>query len=263
MTGTAKTEEEEFIKIYNTRVVVCPTNKPVIRKDEPDYTFGTKHAALKKLVHDIKAVNEIGNPILIGTTSVESSEQIARYLEKAGLHFEMINAKNHDREAEIVSKAGQLKAITLATNMAGRGTDIKLSEEVRKLGGLVVFGVERNEARRIDNQLRGRSGRQGDPGISRFYISMEDDLMIRFASPRARKSFLSLGNEHIKSKFFTRAVTNAQKKLEGLNFDQRKNVLDYDNILAQQREAMYKQRDSILEAENLKVVIKKFQITVA
>lgn len=263
MTGTAKTEEEEFIKIYNTRVVACPTNKPVIRKDEPDYTFGTKHAALKKLVHDIKAVNEIGNPILIGTTSVESSEQIARYLEKAGLHFEMINAKNHDREAEIVSQAGQLKAITLATNMAGRGTDIKLSEEVRKLGGLVVFGVERNEARRIDNQLRGRSGRQGDPGISRFYISMEDDLMIRFASPRARKSFLSLGNEHIKSKFFTRAVTNAQKKLEGLNFDQRKNVLDYDNILAQQREAMYKQRDSILEAENLKVVIKKFQITVA
>ncbi|ATI73703.1 preprotein translocase subunit SecA [Mesoplasma florum] len=263
MTGTAKTEEEEFIKIYNTRVVVCPTNRPVIRKDEPDYTFGTKHAALKKLIQDIKTVNEIGNPILIGTTSVESSEQIARYLEKAGLNFEMINAKNHDREADIVSQAGQKYAITLATNMAGRGTDIKLSQEVKDLGGLVVFGVERNEARRIDNQLRGRSGRQGDPGMSRFYISMEDDLMIRFASPRARKSFLSLGDEHIKSKFFTRAVTNAQKKLEGLNFDQRKNVLDYDNILAQQREAMYAQRDSILWADNLKVVIKKFQITVA
>ncbi|ASZ08818.1 preprotein translocase subunit SecA [Mesoplasma chauliocola] len=263
MTGTAKTEEEEFIKIYNTRVVVCPTNRPIIRKDEPDFTFGTKNAALKKLMLDVKHYNEIGNPILIGTTSVESSEQIARYLEKAGLHFEMINAKNHDREADIVAQAGQKKAITLATNMAGRGTDIKLSKEVKELGGLIVFGVERNEARRIDNQLRGRSGRQGDPGMSRFYISMEDDLMVRFASPRARKSFLSLGDEHIKSKFFTRAVTNAQKKLEGLNFDQRKNVLDYDNILAQQREAMYAQRDSILEAEDLKVVIKKFEITVA
>ncbi|PPE06619.1 preprotein translocase subunit SecA [Mesoplasma corruscae] len=263
MTGTAKTEEEEFLKIYNTRVVTCPTNKPIIRNDESDYTFGTKNAALKKLIIDIKEINEKGNPILIGTTSVESSEQISRYLEKAGLKYEMINAKNHDREAEIVSIAGELKAITLATNMAGRGTDIKLNDEVRALGGLCVFGVERNEARRIDNQLRGRSGRQGDPGMSRFYISMEDDLMIRFASPRARKSFLSLGDDHIKSKIFTRAVTNAQKKLEGLNFDQRKNVLDYDNILAQQREVMYAQRDDILEAEDLKVVINKLQLTVA
>lgn len=263
MTGTAKTEEEEFLKIYNTRVVVCPTNKPIIRKDEADYTFGTKNAALKKLVIDVKNYNDIGNPILIGTTSVESSEQIARYLEKAGLKYDMINAKNHDREAEVIAVAGQAKSITLATNMAGRGTDIKLSEEVRKIGGLIVFGVERNEARRIDNQLRGRSGRQGDPGTSRFYISMEDDLMIRFASPRARKSFLSLGDDHIKSKLFTRAVTNAQKKLEGLNFDQRKNVLDYDNILAQQREVMYAQRDDILEAEDLKVVINKLQLTVA
>ncbi|KAF5295804.1 hypothetical protein FQA39_LY12977 [Lamprigera yunnana] len=263
MTGTAKTEEEEFIKIYNTRVIVTPTNKPIIRKDEADLTFGTKNAALKKLIADIKIAHEIGNPILIGTTSVESSEQISHYLDKAKLHYEMINAKNHDREAEIVAKAGQLKAITLATNMAGRGTDIKLANEVKTLGGLHVYGVERNEARRIDNQLRGRSGRQGDPGLSRFYISMEDDLMYRFSSPKMRQRFLSLGEDHIESKMFTRAVTNAQKKLEGLNFDQRKNVLDYDNILAQQRETIYAQRDNILMAEDLKVVIKRFQVTFA
>lgn len=164
MTGTAKTEEEEFLKIYNTRVVATPTNKPIIRKDHHDFTFGSKNAALKKLVADIREVHEIGNAILIGTTSVESSEQIARYLTKAKFKFETINAKNHHREAEIIAKAGQKGAITLATNMAGRGTDIKLDEAVRQLGGLVVFGVERNEARRIDNQLRGRSGRQGDPG---------------------------------------------------------------------------------------------------
>ncbi|AJM71644.1 preprotein translocase subunit SecA [Mycoplasma yeatsii] len=263
MTGTAKTEEEEFIKIYNTRVVVTPTNKPVIRKDEPDLTFGSKNAALKKLVKDVKETHELGAPILIGTTSVESSEQIARYLTKAGLKFETINAKNHDREAEIVAKAGQLGAITLATNMAGRGTDIKLSDEVKKLGGLRVFGVERNEARRIDNQLRGRSGRQGDPGLSRFYISMDDDLMIRFTVPKQRQRFKSLGDDYIKSRLFTRAITNNQKKLEGMNFDQRKNVLDYDNILAQQREIIYAQREDILEATDLTVAIKKFQITTA
>ncbi|WP_051636006.1 preprotein translocase subunit SecA [Mesoplasma photuris] len=263
MTGTAKTEEEEFIKIYNTRVVCTPTNRPIIRRDEEDYTFGSKNAALKRLIKDIKEIHELGNPILIGTTSVESSEQISRYLQKADLKFEMINAKNHDREAEIVSVAGLRGAITLATNMAGRGTDIKLSDEVKELGGLVVFGVERNEARRIDNQLRGRSGRQGDPGMSRYYISMEDDMMMRFANPRTRQNFAKLGDDHIKSKMFTRAVTNAQKKLEGMNFDQRKNVLDYDNILAQQREAIYSQRDDILYAESLKVVIKKFQVTVA
>ncbi|QBQ07284.1 preprotein translocase subunit SecA [Spiroplasma gladiatoris] len=263
MTGTAKTEEEEFLKIYNTRVIVCPTNEPIIRVDEPDLTFGTKNAKLKRMVEDLKALNEIGRPVLIGTTSVESSEQVARYLEKAGLKFEMINAKNHLREAEIVEGAGQLKAITLATNMAGRGTDIKLTEETRKLGGLFVMGIERNEARRIDNQLRGRAGRQGDPGTSRFYISMEDELMIRFTAPKVRQYFIKLGDDHIKSKMFTRAITNAQKKLEGLNFDQRKNVLDYDNILSQQREAMYAQRDDILLQTDLKVVLAKFQYTIA
>ncbi|ATZ16818.1 preprotein translocase subunit SecA [Williamsoniiplasma luminosum] len=263
MTGTAKTEEEEFIKIYNTRVICTPTNRPLIRIDENDFTFGTKHAALKKLVQDVKTVHEVGNPILIGTTSVESSEQISRYLEKANLKFEMINAKNHAREAEIVAKAGQKGAITLSTNMAGRGTDIKLAEEVKHLGGLYVFGVERNEARRIDNQLRGRSGRQGDPGKSKFYISMEDDMMVRFTTPKLRERLKSLGDDHIDSRMFTRSVTNAQKKLEGMNFDQRKDVLDYDNILAQQREAMYAQRDEILFATDQKPVIKKFQITTA
>jgi preprotein translocase subunit SecA len=262
MTGTAKTEEEEFIKIYNTRVVVCPTNVPIIRVDEPDYTFATKQAALKKMVADIKIINEAGRPILIGTTSVESSEQVAHHLEKANLKFEMINAKNHAREAEIVEKAGQKSAITLATNMAGRGTDIKLSKEVKELGGLFVFGVERNEARRIDNQLRGRAGRQGDPGDSRFYISMEDDLMVRFTTPKLRQRFVKiLGEDFMQSKMFHRAITGAQKKLEGLNFDQRKNVLDYDNVLAQQREAIYGQRDNILEQSDLKIVIERFQYT--
>ncbi|WP_338985209.1 preprotein translocase subunit SecA [Spiroplasma endosymbiont of Diplazon laetatorius] len=263
MTGTAKTEEEEFLKIYNTRVIVCPTNKPIIRVDEPDLTFGTTNAKLKHLVRDLEEVIQSGRPVLIGTTSVESSEQVSRYLEKAGMKFEMINAKNHHREAEIVEKAGQVGSITLATNMAGRGTDIKLSQEAKDNGGLFVMGIERNEARRIDNQLRGRAGRQGDPGSSRFYISMDDELMVRFSSPKLRQMFLKLGDDHIKSKMFTRAITNAQKKLEGLNFDQRKNVLDYDNILSQQREAIYAQRDSILEQETLKVVLSRFQYTIA
>ncbi len=261
MTGTAKTEEEEFIKIYNMRVVSVPTNRPVIRIDEPDFTFATKGAMFKHFKNHLKELNDQGIPILIGTTSVESSEQIANVLTKANFKFEMINAKNHDREAEIVEKAGQNQAITLATNMAGRGTDIKLGEGIAKLGGLHVIGIERNEARRIDNQLRGRAGRQGDPGCSRFYITMEDDLMKRFASPKLRQMFLRLGDDHIKSRMFTRAITNAQKKLEGLNFDQRKNVLDYDNVLAQHREAMYSQRDDILAQPDLKVVIEKFVYT--
>ena len=263
MTGTAKTEEEEFIKIYNTRVIVIPTNKPIVRKDAEDYTFGTKHASLKHLVQEVKEFHAKGNPILIGTTSVESSEQISRYLTKAGLKYEMINAKNHGREADIIARAGQKGAITLATNMAGRGTDIKLGEGVAELGGLVVFGVEHNEARRIDDQLRGRSGRQGDPGFSRFYISMEDELMIRFTSPKIRKNFLRLGDDYIKSRIFNRAVNNAQKKLEGMNFDQRKNVLDYDNIVAQQRETMYSQRDDILTTPDIELVIRRMFYTTA
>lgn len=263
MTGTAKTEEEEFIKIYNTRVIVIPTNKPILRKDQEDYTFATKNASLKHLIQEVKEFHAKGNPILIGTTSVESSEQISHYLDKANLKYEMINAKNHGREAEIIAKAGQAGSITLATNMAGRGTDIKLGKGVADLGGLVVFGVEHNEARRIDDQLRGRSGRQGDPGFSRFYISMEDELMVRFTSPKIRKNFLRLGDDYIKSHIFNRAVNNAQKKLEGMNFDQRKNVLDYDNIIAQQRETMYAQRDDILTTRNIELVIKRMFYTTA
>jgi preprotein translocase subunit SecA len=212
---------------------------------------------------DVQEMHDHGNPILIGTTSVESSEQVARYLEKSGFHFEMINAKNHAREADIIAQAGQKGAITLATNMAGRGTDIKLGKGVADLGGLIVFGVERNEARRIDDQLRGRSGRQGDPGTSRFYISMEDDLMARFTPQRTRNAFLKLGDENIKSRIFTRSISNAQKKLEGMNFDQRKNVLDYDNILAQQREAMYAQRDDILTTDQIDNVIQRMFYTTA
>ncbi len=263
MTGTAKTDEEEFLKIYNTRVVVCPTNKPIIRKDYPDYCFYSKDAKLKKLVIDIKKINEKGRPILIGTTSVESSEQISRYLDKAKLKYEMINAKNHGREAEIIEKAGQKYAITLATNMAGRGTDIKLTDETRELGGLIVIGVERNESRRVDNQLRGRSGRQGDAGSSVFYISMEDELMVRFAAPKLRAMFRKLGDDFIQSKLFSKSLTNAQKKLEGLNFDQRKNVLDYDNILSQHRETIYIERDEILKIENFIDLLSRFSYTIA
>lgn len=216
MTGTAKTEEEEFVKIYNMRVVKIPTNKPIIRNDQPDYMFSNKNAKLKALIKEIKVLHELGQPILIGTTSVESSEVVANHLRSNNLKFEMLNAKNHEREADIIEKAGHQKSITVATNMAGRGTDIKLGSGVKELGGLAVFGVERNESRRIDNQLRGRAGRQGDPGFSRFYVSMEDELMMRFGADRIKKMFNKLGDDYIKSKMLTRAVTNAQKKLRVL-----------------------------------------------
>ena len=263
MTGTAKTEEEEFIKIYNMQVVQIPTNKPVIRKDEPDYMFANRDAKMKALMAEILTLHEKGQPILIGTTSVESSEIVSHYLRNANLKFEMLNAKNHEREADIISKAGVKGAITLATNMAGRGTDIKLGDGVVELGGLAVFGVERNEARRIDNQLRGRSGRQGDPGFSRFYVAMDDELMLRFGGERLRKIFGRLGSDFIQSRMLTRAISNAQKKVEGMNFDQRKNILDYDNVLAQHREAMYARRNQILTASDLKPIIKKMQYSAA
>nr|WP_253301404.1 helicase-related protein [Spiroplasma endosymbiont of Phyllotreta cruciferae] len=180
MTGTAKTEEEEFVKIYNMRVIQIPTNRPLIRRDEADYMFANRDAKMQAMMKEILTLHEKGQPILIGTTSVESSEIVSHYLRNANLKFEMLNAKNHEREADIIAQAGEKKAITLATNMAGRGTDIKLGGGVTNLGCLAVFGVERNEARRIDNQLRGRSGRQGDPGFSRFYVAMDDELMMRF-----------------------------------------------------------------------------------
>lgn len=263
MTGTAKTEEEEFIKIYNTRVIVVPTNKPIIRKDYPDYMYHNRNDKLKALMKEIIQINKKGQPILIGTISVEYSEIVARYLDKNNLKYEMLNAKNHHREANIIAAAGQLGSITLATNMAGRGTDIKLSKETRKLGGLVVFGIGRNESRRIDNQLRGRSGRQGDPGYSRFYISADDELMVRFGGERLSKILSSLKGEHIQSRLLTRRISGAQKKVEGMNFDTRKNILDYDNVIAQHREVIYAEREEILKSTDLTKIIQKMQVSVA
>lgn len=251
MTGTAKTEEEEFRKIYNMRVVVIPTNRPVIRVDALDFVFNTKEAKLKALIKEVKERHEKGQPILIGTTSVESSEEVSNLLTQAGLKHEVLNAKNHAREAEIISHAGEKGQITLATNMAGRGTDIKIDDEVKKLGGLCVFGTERHESRRIDNQLRGRSGRQGDPGFSRFYISLDDDLMIRFGQDNLKKIFKSFGDEAIESSLISKAITSAQKKIEGRNFDTRKNVLDYDDVLSKQRKIIYQYRDDILFANDI------------
>ena len=251
MTGTAKTEEEEFRKIYNMKVVCIPPNRPVIRKDEIDYIFATKQAKIKALVNEVKERHEKGQPILIGTPSVEASEEVAKYLDEAGLRYEMLNAKNHAREAEIISYAGEKNRITLATNMAGRGTDIKLTDETRSLGGLCVFGLERHESRRIDNQLRGRSGRQGDPGFSRFYVSLDDELMVRFASDNLRKSFANYGDEAIESRLLSTAITSAQKRIEGQNFDVRKNLLDYDDVLSKQRQIMYAKRDQIIYASDI------------
>ena len=251
MTGTAKTEEEEFRKIYNMRVVCIPPNRPVIRVDATDFVFENKPAKIKSLVKEVIERHEKGQPILIGTPSVEASEEVAKYLDQAGLKYAMLNAKNHASEAEIISHAGEKGHITLATNMAGRGTDIKLTPETRALGGLCVFGLERHESRRIDNQLRGRSGRQGDPGFSRFYVSLDDDLMVRFAPDRLRKLFSGYGDEAIESRMLTNAITGAQKRIEGQNFDVRKNLLDYDDVLSKQRQIMYAKRDQILFADNI------------
>ncbi len=256
MTGTAKTEEEEFRKIYNMRVVCVPTNKPVIREDAIDYIYAHKGPKLAALIEEVKKRHEKGQPILIGTVSVESSEEISNLLNAAGLPHEMLNAKNHAREAEIIALAGRKGAITLATNMAGRGTDIKIDDEVRALGGLCVFGTERHESRRIDNQLRGRSGRQGDPGFSRFYVSFDDTLLVRFAADAMRNYIeKNFGDEALESKVVSNAVTSAQKKIEGMNFDTRKSLLDYDDVLAKQRQNVYDKRDRIIEGSNIKDIV--------
>ncbi len=255
MTGTAKTEEEEFNKIYNMKVVCIPTNRPVQRIDDNDLVFATKAAKIKAMVKDIAEVHKSGQPILIGTPSVEASEEMAKALDAAGLKYDMLNAKNHSKEAEIITYAGQKGHITLATNMAGRGTDIKLTPETKALGGLYVFGFERHESRRIDNQLRGRSGRQGDPGHSRFYVSLDDELMVRFASDKLRNIFSSYGDEAIESRMLTTAITGAQKRIEGQNFDVRKNLLDYDDVLSKQRHIMYAKRDQILFGEDISDLI--------
>ena len=232
MTGTAKTEEEEFRNIYNMYVIQIPTNKPVIREDLADLVYATSGAKYKAIVNTVKEIHKTGQPILIGTISVEANEYLSGLLKKAGLEHEVLNAKNHEREAEIIAKAGEKGAITLATNMAGRGTDIKLGEGVKELGGLCVIGTERHESRRIDNQLRGRSGRQGDPGMSQFFVSFEDDLMRRFGGDRLKGMLQNLGIDEaaIRSKTFTKQVEVAQKKVEGNNYDIRKSLLDYDNV---------------------------------
>lgn len=255
MTGTAKTEEEEFRNIYNMQVVSIPTNKPVIREDRPDLVYRTMEGKFKAVVEDIAQRHMIGQPVLVGTVAVETSELISNMLKKKGIPHNVLNAKNHAKEAEIIEQAGQKGAVTIATNMAGRGTDIKLGEGVKELGGLAVIGTERHESRRIDNQLRGRSGRQGDPGVSQFYLSMEDELMRRFGSESMMSMMDRLGmddSQPIQSKMITRAVESAQKRVEGNNFDARKQLLQYDDVLRQQREIIYKQRDEVLESENLR-----------
>lgn len=255
MTGTAKTEEEEFIKIYNMKVVSIPTNVPIRRHDDVDLIFASKAAKLKAILNEIKQRHEKKQPLLIGTPSVEASEELSKLLKNEGLQHFVLNAKNHASEAEIVRRAGEKGSITIATNMAGRGTDIKIDDEVRALGGLCVLGTERHEARRIDNQLRGRSGRQGDPGYSRFFVSLDDDLMVRFGSDALRNMFKSLGDEAIENRLLMNAITGAQKRIEGQNFDIRKNVLDYDNVLAKQRSVMYRKRDAILMASDVTDII--------
>lgn len=263
MTGTAKTEEEEFRNIYNMYVVEVPTNKPVIRKDMPDLLYCSMETKINALVEEIKARHATGQPILVGTVSVESSEVISKRLTHEGIPHEVLNAKNHAREAEIVAVAGQKNAVTIATNMAGRGTDIKLGEGVRELGGLCVLGTERHESRRIDNQLRGRSGRQGDPGYSRFYTSSEDDLLKRFGSDTFKSRIdtairLANGGDTslpLESKMFTKLVTNAQTRIEGANYDSRKNVLKYDDVIRKQRELFYDQRMHIIKDKTIEPIV--------
>ena len=256
MTGTAKTEEEEFRKIYNMRVVCVPPNKPIQRVDAIDYVYAHKGPKLAALIEEVKERHAKGQPILIGTVSVESSEEISELLTKAGLKHEMLNAKNHAREAEIIKDAGKKGSITLATNMAGRGTDIKIDDEVRALGGLCVFGTERHESRRIDNQLRGRSGRQGDPGFSRFYVSFDDTLLVRFAADKMR-DFIekNFGDEALEAKMVTNVITSAQKRIEGQNFDIRKSLLEYDDVLAKQRQIVYDKRNRIIEGKDISDII--------
>lgn len=255
MTGTAKTEEEEFLSIYNMRVVEIPTNRPVARKDEPDLIFGTKKAKYNALINEIIELHKKGQPVLVGTISVETSELLSKMLKERRIRHEVLNAKNHAREADIIKNAGQKGAVTIATNMAGRGTDIKLGEGVKELGGLAVLGSERHESRRIDNQLRGRSGRQGDPGYSRFYVSLEDELMVRFGSDRMQGLFNQMGDMPIENKTVSKAISSAQKRVEGINFDARKALLDYDDVMRLQRETMYEQRNYILEHDDIHSVI--------
>ena len=255
MTGTAKTEEEEFQNIYNTYVVCIPTNKPVIRDDQVDLIYSSLKGKYAAIVRTVKEIHSTGRPVLVGVASVETSEVISQLLTKAGIKHELLNAKNHEREAHIIENAGKKGAVTIATNMAGRGTDIKLGEGVRELGGLYVIGTERHDSRRIDNQLRGRSGRQGDPGTTRFFVSMEDDLMLKFGSEKMKTVMESLGikdDQAISNKMISKNIESAQKKVEGFNFDRRKGLLDFDNVISKQREIIYNRRNEILDQDSIR-----------
>ncbi len=254
MTGTAKTEEEEFRNIYNMYVIQIPTNKPVIRKDMADLIFATKQDKYNAIIKEIKERHATGQPVLVGTIAIETSELISNMLKKERIKHEVLNAKNHAREAEIIAKAGEIGSVTIATNMAGRGTDIKLGEGVKELGGLCVIGTERHESRRIDNQLRGRAGRQGDPGYTQFFVSFEDDLMVRFGTDRFKDLLQAAGlgtTINLRSKTMTRNVETAQKKVEGNNFDIRKSLLQYDDVMGRQREIMYERRNEILDSDSI------------
>lgn len=254
MTGTAKTEEEEFRNIYNMYVIQIPTNKPIIRKDMADLIFATKQDKYNAIIQEIKERHATGQPVLVGTIAIETSELISNMLKKERIKHEVLNAKNHAREAEIIAKAGEIGSVTIATNMAGRGTDIKLGEGVKELGGLCVIGTERHESRRIDNQLRGRAGRQGDPGYTQFFVSFEDDLMVRFGTDRFKDLLKAAGlgtTITLRSKAMTKNVESAQKKVEGNNFDIRKSLLQYDDVMGKQREIMYERRNEILDSDSI------------
>ena len=254
MTGTAKTEEEEFRDIYNMYVIQIPTNKPVIREDYSDLIFATEEGKYKAIVKEIKERHAKGQPVLVGTVAVENSERLSKMLKKEGIPHEVLNAKNNAREAEIIAKAGEKGAVTIATNMAGRGTDIKLGKGVKELGGLCVLGSERHESRRIDNQLRGRAGRQGDPGMTQFCVSFEDDLMVRFGTDRTKALLQKVGFDgelSIRSKALSKSIESAQKRVEGNNFDTRKHLLEYDDVINTQRNIIYKQRNEILDSDSI------------
>lgn len=257
MTGTAKTEEEEFREIYNMEVITIPTNRPIARKDLPDILYPTLDSKFEAVVKEIKERHAKGQPVLVGTVAIESSERLSKMLDQAGIPHAVLNAKNHAKEAEIIMNAGQRGAVTIATNMAGRGTDIKLGPGVKELGGLAVIGTERHESRRIDNQLRGRSGRQGDPGYSRFYLSLEDELMVRFGADRLQKIMGKDVDTPLESRMVSRSVESAQKRVEGNNYDSRKQVLQYDDVLRKQREIMYAERNEVLENEVVTDIIQE------
>jgi len=254
MTGTADTEAAEFRKIYNLDVVVVPTNMPMIRDDYNDLIYKTEKEKINAVIKEVKELNKAKRPVLIGTISIEKSELLSKYLTKSGIKHHVLNAKNHEKEAEIVAQAGQPGMVTISTNMAGRGTDIKLGEGVAEMGGLHILGTERHESRRIDNQLRGRSGRQGDKGSSRFYLSLEDDLLRIFGAERISGIMDKIGIEEdqpIEHKYISRAIENAQKRVEGQNFDIRKHLLDYDDVMNRQRKVIYEQRKKVLRGDDL------------